>query len=56
MDWKPFATTRHEDDDSGLKKLAALSKYYEKMFSNVIAWCGSHDEIELIERLKLDAE
>lgn len=33
-----------------------LSKYDEKMFSNVIAWGGSHDEIELIERLKLDAE
>lgn len=55
MDWKPPATTRHEDD-SGLTKLAALSKYDEKMFSNVIAWGGSHDEIELTERLKLDAE
>lgn len=36
-----------------LKNLAALSKYDEKGFSNVIAWGGSHDEIE---RLKLDAE
>lgn len=53
---KPFATTMHEDNDSVLKKLAALSKYDEKIFSNVIAWSGTQDLIELIERLKLDAE